>query len=83
MKAPVTVAEYEEAYKVIHGVLGQFVFTPPVELQDCEIVRNALLAALPGFRVGVCHRCTQVAVQIYAPNGLKIFDWNKPVKAAT
>ena len=81
MKAPVTVAEHEAAYATIHAVLGKYTFTLPIELSDCEVVRNDLLAALPGFRVAVWHRFTQVAVQVYSPNGVKIFDWNKPIKS--
>lgn len=76
----------EDVYAIIARVLAQYTFTSPVELGDCEVVRNALLAALPGYKVGVCHRYTQVSCKIYQPDGVRIYDQNlrvlgKPVAA--
>lgn len=75
-------SKLEQVYKVIAQVLSQFTFTAPVELADCVTVRNALLGALPGYKVGVWHRYTQVACEIYAPDGIRIYDQNLRVVRA-
>ncbi len=78
MQTPTAIA-HEAVYATIHAVLGRYTFVAPVELDDCTTVRNDLLAALPKFRVAVWHRYTQIAVQVFGPDGIKVFDWNKPV----
>lgn len=75
-------SKLEAVYVTIAEVLAKYTFTAPVELDDCVTVRNALLAALPGYKVGVWHRYTQVACEIYDPKGVRIYDQNLRVLSA-
>lgn len=75
-----TQPELEAAYKVIADVLYKYTFTHPVSGADCDHVRADILQALPGFTSEVCHRFTQVSVEIWAPNGTRIYARNLSVK---
>lgn len=66
--------DLEATYAVIAKVLYKYTFTHPVEFQDCDVVRTDLLQALPGYTAEVFHKHRNVAVRIWAPDGVRIYD---------
>lgn len=64
----------EQSYAKIAAVVTKYTFTYPVELADCEFLRNELLVALPGYGVEVYHKWTDVTCNIWSPEKVRVYS---------